>query len=160
MSLTIRPYAPDDWPRLCAVHDAARPDELRAADLADAFLTLEQTADGEGLFDGRVDVAEVDGEVQGFVAAANGELTWLYVHPTMYRRGVGRALVRHVLEGTGGAMTTEVLVGNDAALALYLAEGFEITARNDGRLVGNESFAASAYLLERPGAPRREGRAP
>jgi hypothetical protein len=29
----IRPYTPQDWPRVCAIHDAARRDELAAAGL-------------------------------------------------------------------------------------------------------------------------------
>jgi hypothetical protein len=42
-----------------------------------------------------------------------------------------------------------VLVGNEAALNLYLSEGFCVLRRVDGKLVGNESFAASGYFLER-----------
>ncbi len=47
-----------------------------------------------------------------------------------------------------GEMSAEVLVGNEAALQLYLSEGFKILKRVDGRLVGNEAFAASAYVLQ------------
>jgi ribosomal protein S18 acetylase RimI-like enzyme len=43
----------------------------------------------------------------------------------------------------------EVLVGNESALALYLSEGFKILRRSDGKLAGNESFAASGYVLQR-----------
>lgn len=149
---TLRPYRPEDWPRLCAIHDAARRDELAASGLADAFLTLEQTAEGEGLFAGEVVVAEVDGVVQGFAAWSDGELTWLYVSPQAYRTGIGRALLRQAVAANPTAFATEVLVGNDAALALYLAEGFRVQRRVDGRLTGNEAFAASGYVLERAGA--------
>lgn len=45
----------------------------------------------------------------------------------------------------------EVLLGNHAALALYLAEGFRVVRRADGRLVGNEAFAASAHVLRHGG---------
>lgn len=143
----LRPYLPTDWPRLCEIHDAARKDELAGAGLGAAFLTLEQAAQGEGLFDGALIVAEVDGQVQGFAAFNEGELTWLYVAPTSYRQGIGRALIRHAIDASHGQLTTEVLVGNDAALALYLAEGFAIVKRTDGKLAGNESFAASGYEL-------------
>ena len=151
MDLTIRPYAPDDWPCLSAIHDAARLDELGAAGLSDAFLTLEQTYENEALFASEVAVAELDGEVAGFVAYSTDELTWLYVDPRRYRRGVGRTLVRHALGATRGRMTAEVLLGNEAALALYLSEGFRVVERADGRLVGNEAFAASGYVLEHDG---------
>lgn len=151
MTLRVRPYTPSDWPRLCEIHDAARQYELGAAGLSAAFLTLEQTAQGEGLFDGRLVVAEAEagGQVQGFAAFGDHELTWLYVEPTLFRQGIGRTLLRHAIEACDGELTTEVLVGNEAALALYLSEGFVVTQRTDGKLAGHESFAASGYLLQR-----------
>jgi ribosomal protein S18 acetylase RimI-like enzyme len=147
--MTLRPYTPDDWERLCAIHDAARRHELEASGLAAAFLSLEATAENEGLFDGDVIVAEVNGTLCGFVAYTSDELTWLYVDPSWYQRGVGRQLLRHAIAATGGTLSTEVLVGNAPALALYLSEGFTIARRVDGKLTGNEAFAASGYLLQR-----------
>ena len=145
----LRAYSPDDWAQLCVIHDAARLDELRASGLADAFLSLEQTADGEGLFDGEVFVAESEGEVCGFVAYFEGELTWLYVDPGRYKQGIGRQLLRHAIAACGGGIFTQVLCRNEPALALYLREGFEIVRRVDGKLTGNEVFAASGHLLQR-----------
>lgn len=55
--MNLRPYSPGDWERLCAMHDAARVHELQASGLADAFLSLEQTAENEGLLGGEVVVA-------------------------------------------------------------------------------------------------------
>lgn len=146
--MQLRPYQPKDWPRLCAIHDRARMDELRASGNTDAFLTLEQAADNEGLFECSVFVAEDDDQVLGFVAVKDNELSWLYVDPAAYRRGIGRALVRHAIALCGGTMSVEVLLGNEPALQLYLAEGFKILKRVDGRMTGNESFAASGYVLE------------
>ena len=94
-------------------------------------------------------MAALDDKVQGFVAFADGELNWLYVDPGMYRKGVGRALLRHAIERSEGLLSTEVLVGNESALALYLAEGFRVAKRVDGRLTGNEAYAASGHVLER-----------
>lgn len=146
--MPIRPYHPTDWARLCAIHDAARRHELAAAGLLDAFLTLEQTAENEGLFAGDVWVSESDGEVSGFVAFADDELTWLYVDPARYGQGIGRSLLRHALAACAGTLGTEVLLGNERALALYLSEGFEIVRRADGKLAGNEGFAASGWVLQ------------
>ena len=147
--MNLRPYSPTDWERLCLIHDAARVHELEASGLAAAFLTLEATAANERLFDGQVVVAEVEGEVCGFVAYAEGELTWLYVEPSRYKQGIGRKLLRHAIMASDGNMSTEVLVGNEAALALYLSEGFKVQRRVDGKLTGNEAFAASGYVLQR-----------
>jgi len=146
--MNIRPYSPADWERLCVIHDAARLHELEAAGLADAFLSLEQTAENEGLFAGKVLVAESRGQVHGFVAFTQHELTWLYVDPGKARQGIGRQLLRRAIEACTGNLSTEVLVGNEPALALYQSEGFVILRRSDGRLTGNEAYAASGYLLQ------------
>jgi len=147
--MNLRPYSSADWERLCEIHDAARMYELEASGLAAAFLTLEQTAENEGLFDGEVVVAEVDGRICGFVAYAEGELTWLYVDPSSYKKGIGRTLLRYAIAASDGNISTEVLCGNDRALALYRSEGFRIQRRVDGKLTGNESFPASGHVLQR-----------
>jgi ribosomal protein S18 acetylase RimI-like enzyme len=147
--VNLRPYVVSDWAQLCVIHDAARVHELGASGLADAFLSLEQTAESEGLFAGDVFVAESQGQVHGFVAYSESELNWLYVAPDKYRQGVGRLLLRHAIHACGGNISTEVLVGNEAALALYLSEGFKILRRVDGKLTGNEAFSASGYVLQR-----------
>lgn len=146
--VVVRDYAPADWPALCRVHDAARMQELAASVGVAAFLTLEQTAEGEGLFDDRVWVAVSRERVVGFVAFAEDEVTWLYVDPAHQRRGVGRALLRHALAHAGPVVEASVLAGNDAALALYTAEGFALRETRSGSLVGNESFPATGHILE------------
>lgn len=144
----IRPYQEADWAAISHVHDAARLDELRDSVGVAAFLSLARTAEGEGLFDGDLWVAEDDGTVAGFVALDDNEVTWLYVDPARYRRGIGRALLRHaVAAAPGPVLETTVLVGNDAALALYLSEGFVITETKTGALVGNESFTATGHIM-------------
>ncbi len=145
--IKIRPYDSSDWSRLCEIHDAARLDELDASVGRGAFLTLEQTAENEGLFDYTLFVAEVNGLVQGFVAYSEEELAWLYVDPEFYRRGVGRALVRHVKAVLAPTIQIEMLEGNNPALELYLSEGFTVKERVEGNLVGNEAFAAVGLLL-------------
>ncbi|MCL7458913.1 GNAT family N-acetyltransferase [Micromonospora echinofusca] len=147
----IRAYHPDDWPAIARVHDAARLDELRCSVGVAAFRSLADTAEGEGLFDGEVWVAVRAGEVVGFVALADGEITWLYVDPSCYRQGHGRALLRHALAAAGDVpVETTVLAGNDGALALYLAEGFQLQETKTGRLAGNEEFPATGHILLRP----------
>lgn len=143
----VRPYRDTDWERLCVIHDAARLDELRQSAGVAAFLPLKQAADNEGLFDYTVCVAETDGRVDGFVAFSDDELAWLYVDPARYRRGIGRALVRQALDTAPGPLTVEVLEGNDAALRLYLDEGFRQLRRVEGRMAGNDAFPAVALVL-------------
>ncbi|WP_313915098.1 GNAT family N-acetyltransferase [Tahibacter sp.] len=146
-NLLVRPYRDTDWGRLCVIHDAARLDELRQSAGVAAFLPLTQAAENEGLFDYTVCVAEADGRVDGFVAFSDDELAWLYVDPACYRRGIGRALVRHAVNSAPGPLTVEVLEGNEAALRLYLDEGFRQLRRVEGRMAGNDAFPAVARVL-------------
>ncbi|WP_426168886.1 GNAT family N-acetyltransferase [Pseudoduganella sp. R-34] len=145
--MIIRPYQAADWQGICAVHDAARKFELDSSGLADAFLTLEQTGEAEGLFEATLLVAEIAGEVAGFAGFTEDEVTWLYVDPARYRQGIGRALLDAVLRESGRALSLDVLVGNTAALALYQSAGFKIVDTISGKLAGNEQFAATAHVL-------------
>lgn len=147
--ITIRNYQPSDWQRLCEIHDAARLNELALTVGVDAFLTLEQTYENEGLFDDKLVVAELDDKVQGFVAYGDAELAWLYVDPSCGRKGVGRTLVRHAAADSSPEMEIELLEGNTPALQLYLSEGFKVVERIEGKLEGNEAFAAVGLILRR-----------
>ena len=146
----VRSYQPADWPRLCVIHDLARMDELRLSVGEDAFRSLQETYQEEGLFDGEVLVASLEDTIAGFVAVSENEVTWLYVDPSLYRRGVGRALLRAAFTHCDAAIRIELLEGNTAAERLYASEGFRIVERREGRLVGNEAFVARGLLFERP----------
>lgn len=145
--MRIRPYENTDWPQICGIHDAARVFELEASGLADAFLTLEETGEAEGLFDATLLVAEDEGAVVGFAGFTDDEVTWLYVDPGRYRQGIGRALLDAVLREARRPLSLDVLAGNAAALALYQNAGFRIIDTISGRLAGNEQFAATAHVL-------------
>ena len=148
--IRIRPYRNADYPRLCAIHDAARRNELALAGLSDAFLPLEVAAGREGLFDYALRVAELDGQAAGFAAFTDDELAWLYVAPTLARRGVGRALVEHALAEMGRPVSIEVLAGNAPALALYESCGFCRAETLTGKMPANEDFSVTVHVLELP----------
>ncbi|MGH8082774.1 MAG: GNAT family N-acetyltransferase [Lysobacter sp.] len=147
--LSIRPYQLADWPRLCEIHDRARMQELRLSSDVAAFRSLARTAHSEGLFLDRLDVGEIDGIVQGFVAYRSRSLNWLYVHPDCHRRGVGRRLLRHALESSGPIFRTQALAGNEPALRLYFSEGFVEIERRPGRLAESDEFPTVGVILER-----------
>lgn len=146
----IREYRAEDWDAIARVHDTARLQELSASVGTEAFLSLAETAQEEGLFDDRVWVASVAGEVVGFVAFADAEVTWLYVHPGHQGLGVGRALLRRALDHARAdgidRVETTVLDGNRAR-SLYESEGFTLTETRTGPLVGNEAFTATGHIL-------------
>lgn len=146
--LTIRPYKKSDWQRLCDIHDRARIDELTGSVDLKAFLTLEQTAENEGLFDDQLWVALEADNVVGFVAFEPEEITWLYVDSNHYRKGIGRRLLRFAIERCSDKIGLDVLSGNKPAIQLYLQEGFEIIETKKGRLAGNEAFEAEGLIME------------
>ena len=147
MTIEIRPYEATDWDTIARIHDLARLEELRRSVGVEAFLSLEETAEPEGLFSGEVWVALSGGAVAGFGALDADEVTWLYVDPHRARTGIGRSLLRHLVERGGNRIEASVLAGNDPAILLYESEGFVIQETKSGRLVGNEAFDATGHIM-------------
>ena len=81
------------------------------------------------------------------VAFADDEVTWLYVSPDHYRQGIGRLLLQQAIRRCGKTVCTSVLSGNNAALTLYLSEGFKIIVTKTVKLSGIESFPATGHIL-------------
>lgn len=147
-TVVICDYRREDWPRLQQIHDAARKNELTLAGLEDAFLPLAIAAESEGLFDYTVRVAWLEDVAAGFSAFAEGELAWLYVDPSLSRRGIGTRLVQDALEQTGRPVTVEVLAGNEPARRLYECCGFRLIETASGQMPGNEAFAVTCHVLQ------------
>ena len=150
--MNIRPYTPNDWNRVCEIHDAARLDELAAAGLIAAYLTLSETAENEGFHSYTIRVAEIEDRVLGFVAFTNEELAWLYVDPASYSRGIGASLIQAALRETKASLSAQVLDGNEAAISVYKKAGFKVVSHAQGRMPGNESFSVSVTELKHAGA--------
>ena len=73
-------------------------------------------------------IAEEDGDPKGFVSFGEGEIHALYVDPSRWRQGIGRALLERALEelrcaGHEDATVWSIAV-NDRATAFYEANGF------------------------------------
>ncbi|MCE7078987.1 GNAT family N-acetyltransferase [Streptomyces sp. ST2-7A] len=161
----VRDYRSEDWEAIERIHDAARLDELEATVGVEAFLTLAETYENEGLFNGRVWVAEGPGSgtepgVVGFVALEDDEVSWLYVDPARYGQGAGGALLRYAVAQAGARVETSVLAGNERAIGVYQRAGFTIVETRSGKLVGNESFPATGHIMEYRKPPGQAVRTP
>ena len=144
--ITLRPYKEEDWKSICAIHDAARPDELRGSCDPRAFVPIEQDSEVEDLKRSDKFVA-VDGEtVVGFVGTDEKYLAWLYVFPDYYHQGIGRRLLQKGLEIIGEGAWTIVLDGNKKAIALYESEGFHESRRFES---DNAGFPCTGLRLEK-----------
>ncbi|MHC4992806.1 MAG: GNAT family N-acetyltransferase, partial [Planctomycetota bacterium] len=138
MGYTIRDYEADDWSAICRVHDRSRPDELRGSFDPRAFIPLAEDPGGEYIDACEVFVVEESDEIVGFAGIDPPYLAWLYVDPAHYRRGIGRALLRHCLDRLDDDAWTFACGNNTAALELYLGEGFVVVERFIGKNAGFE----------------------
>ena len=134
--IEIRPYQEEDWQRICAIHDAARPDELKGSCDPRGFVPIEQDSEVEDLKRSEKYVAvDADKEV-GFVGVDGAYLAWLYIDPAYYHRGIGRRLLQKGIDLIGKGAWTIVLDGNKNAIALYESEGFKEVRRFDSDNAG------------------------
>ena len=96
--------------------------------------------------------------VVGFVHALGDKLTTLYILETHHRRGIGRSLLRLILQALAqrGVATArfDVLALNAPAIAFYEAEG----ARKIGRREGDPAAGGFADILFEIDTMRPDGR--
>lgn len=78
----------------------------------------------------KLSLAEVDGEVVGFAGTVQGRLEMLFVHDAHRGRGVGRALLKHVIS-EDDVSTVDVNEQNPEAVGFYLHEGFSVGGRSE-----------------------------
>jgi GNAT superfamily N-acetyltransferase len=127
--MLIRPGTPEDAEATARVHV-----DSWAAAYTLPGPTLEQRLDQHGRFPASF-VAEVDGEVVGFVGVgpsrdpdAEGELYTIYVHPNHWGTGVGRELIRageeRLRELGHLRVVLWVLDGNTRAQCFYESSGW------------------------------------
>ncbi len=144
-SVTIRDYSPADWLAVCSVHDRARPDELSGSCDPRAFVPLaDDQEDGPSFQRSQKFVATIGDETIGFVGIDGTYLSWLYVDPSYYRRGIGRALLRFAVGVIGPHAWTVVLAENIRARRLYESEGFVIVRTFQGL---NAGYACTSLRL-------------
>jgi ribosomal-protein-alanine N-acetyltransferase len=122
-----RPMREEDLPAVAALEQASHPAPWSEGNFRDAF------AAGYGTLVGELARSVV---AYGVLMLAPGEaqLLNLTVAAPARRRGLGRRLLRRLLDDAVGAEQCflEVRESNHAAIALYLREGFAPVARRAG----------------------------
>ena len=92
-------------------------------------------------------VAEVEGEVAGYIAFHEGWIDHLFIHPDHQGAGLGPALLDKALED-GGERKLWTFQKNARARAFYEARGFVVEMFTDG--AGNEEKEPDVLYVRRP----------
>ena len=130
MTVTLRPAIEQDVPAIMAIERASFPtDAWSEAAMRSTLLDTDSVAE----------LAEVDHRVAGYAAllapigAPDADVLTIAVGADLRGRGVGRALLTHLLDAARrrGARRVflEVRADNPVAQALYASEGFEPIGR-------------------------------
>lgn len=160
MAPQIERLVPEHWPDVARIYTAA---------ILERVATFETETpswddwDGAHLPDHRF-VAVVDGAVLGWVAASavSGRCVYrgvvessVYVDPAAQRQGVGRALLRQLIESTEAAGIWTIEAGmfpeNEASLRLHEQLGFRVVGRHE-RIAQLDGVWRDTLLLERRSA--------
>jgi GNAT superfamily N-acetyltransferase len=83
-------------------------------------------------------VAHANGAVQAFIDWQGNEIQWLFVSPSVWRQGVGHALISAVAKKVwGSGLRVLCFEHNAPAIDFYRSVGFEIVARQvEGSFAG------------------------
>lgn len=87
----------------------------------------------EQIADGQVTVAELDGQVAGFAALVGGELDGLFVEPTLWRQGVGAALVEEATHDARRRGLAVTVIASPGAQGFYERCGFSVEGQAQTR---------------------------
>lgn len=143
----IRDYQASDWPEICRVFDLSKPYELASGGVADSFVPLAEDASRQADFaKSWIYVWEEDGAILGFVGHKGAYIGWMFVAPAAFRRGIGRALLRHALDRIDGDPFLWSMKGNHVAISLYESEGFAII---EERQTENNGSTCTAVKMAR-----------
>lgn len=133
MEVNLRRYEPSDWNAVCDIFNRSKKDEMKGTVPPEAVVPLEQDEFLSRLFhDSTVVVAEAEGTVLGFVGYKGSLLSYLFVNPDLYRKGIGSVLFELVLPELGEGAWLCVAKNNTAARALYHKFGFKVAEEFTG----------------------------
>ncbi len=153
----LRRFTPSDLDRVMAINAACLPENYSQYFYTDLYTRFPET----------FIVAEVDGQIQGYIMcriergwsklgrltpAKHCHIVSIAVMEPYRRRGIGRALIRQALENGRKAYQCteaylEVRVSNEPAIRLYNGLGFKKVKRNYGYyLDGEDAWVMAAPL--------------
>ncbi len=137
MSLYLPPSNPADAPAIADISLASRAAFLDYAPLAHSDAEVRLWIKAQLVPGASVTVAQVGGEVVGFVATViDGPLLWidqLYVRPDSVGLGLGSKLLKHALTGVTQPVRLYTFQANAGARRFYERHGFKPVQFTDGQ---------------------------
>jgi putative acetyltransferase len=127
IDLQIRPYRPEDKPRLLSIWRAA-------SEIGHPFFSNDQLDEQQKLVEevylpkAENWVAQYDGEPVGFIGLMGNFVGGLFVAPEAHGLGIGRALIAHALEHNN-SLELDVYALNESAVGFYHRLGFVEVSR-------------------------------
>jgi ribosomal protein S18 acetylase RimI-like enzyme len=132
MRVHVRPARAEEWARCVDIHRTAWrgmtfvPQNLHSP--AENRVWMREHVFGRQY----VMVAEIEGEVVGFLSMAEGMVHNLYVLPDFHNQGVGSALLDVAKTSSDGSLRLWVFEPNKGAIRFYERHGFGLVKRTDG----------------------------
>ena len=137
--MLIRDYQKEDWAAICDIFLRAKPDELKGSLSPEAVIPLAQDTGLLNLFNHSVlYVAELDHKVVGYAGYQDSLVSFLFVDPDYYRRGIATELLKKVILQIGAAVWLNVAKNNLPARALYQKFGFKMAEEFVGKYNGHD----------------------
>ena len=133
----IRSYTDKDWEQICEIYDLSKPDEFK--DIVEPTLITPLSEDDRMIqyfHDSDIMVYEIQNKVVGFIGQKAEFVSWLFIHPKYRRRGIGRILLKELLNSSECSFTLNLVKTNKVAMELYSSMGFEITKEFQGNMYG------------------------
>ena len=145
-----RPITKDDATAMAAIHRACFPDAWTAELFADCFTKPEW----EGVFGFGIDhtTDSLAGFIIGRTVFDTNDILTFAVHPEFQGKGIGRMLLTTYLDAVLCGCILEVATGNAAAIHLYNAFGFQITASRRDYYDSPDPAMRDAYVMTRRGS--------
>ena len=134
----IRAATIDDVGAIAAVDRAARSLALPSVRWAHGWDEVPGWIGGVLIPRGGVFVAELDRRIVGYMALHEGWIDALYLHPDVWRSGIGTAFVAHAKTLRPTGLQLWCFQVNARARAFYLRQGFVVAELTDG--AGNEEL--------------------
>ena len=156
--MRIRSFSPSDLPSVLEIYALSKLDELANEPVIPPLIPLDLDERRYSAFKASTVYVCEGPALLGYGARRGAEITGLFVHPAGRRKGVGRALLEHLLARYAGPSCLHVAASNRVAVSLYRSYGFEphgtYTAHYNGQPV------AAAIMVQPEGAYTNPAMAP